>query len=142
MTAILMACTMMVALGGADSIHAANPGDGQPLKYISSCEIDLNADGEADIAILVETVRGWELIALMKTSDGYNSYVVTDNRKGMYLYCHYGYTVTEFPFDDTKSEAERTYKTPGTFLELVYPESSAVAYFWNGNGFTEVWTSD
>ena len=34
------------------------------------------------------------------------------------------------------------HKTPGTFLELVYPESSAVAYFWNGNGFTEVWTSD
>ena len=133
---------MTAALSAADSTHVADPGDGQPLKYLSSCEIDLNADGEADIAMLVETVRGRELLVLMRTEDSYDTYVVSDDKPMMYLYCHYGFTVTEFPFDDTSSVADRTYKTPGTYLELVYPEASAVAYFWNGSGFTEVWTSD
>jgi hypothetical protein len=142
MTGILVACVMTAALGVADSTRVSDPGDGMPLKYLSSCEIDLNVDGEADIAMLVETVRGWELIALMKTAVGYDTYVVSDDKDGMYLYCYYGFTVTEFPFDDTLTVAERTYKTPGTYLELVYPEASAVAYFWNGSGFTEVWTSD
>ena len=43
----------------------AQTGTGAPLKYISSCEIDLNNDDEPDIALLVETIKGQELIILM-----------------------------------------------------------------------------
>jgi hypothetical protein len=142
MTSLAAAFTMMIALSGNVSTHSVNPGSGQPLKYFSSCEIDLNSDREADIAMLVETVRGPELLALMKTAKGYNTFVLSTGKQGMYLNCRYGDTVMEHPLDQKKTDAERTHKTPGTYLVLSQPEGASVAYFWNGSGFTEVWTSD
>jgi hypothetical protein len=138
---LVVFCALRV-WGGTDLTRVANPGSGQPLRFISSCQIDLNADGEADVSMLVETVRGWEPIVLMKKSAGYDTYVVAENKTGMYLTCRYGSTVTEFPSDDKSKLPGKTYKTPGAYLELAQPEGSAVAYYWNGSGFTEVWTSD
>ena len=119
----------------------AIPGDGMPLKYISSCQIDLNGDKELDMAILVETVRGRELLALIKTSQGYNSYMVALDKPDMYLSCHYGKTVTE-TLAGKGNKPRKSYTTPGAFISLKQPEGSSVAYFWNGKGFTEVWTAD
>jgi len=70
----LIAC-LVVALGAASAEVPGGQGNGQPLKYINSCEIDLNGDSESDVALLVETVRGRELIVLLKTVAGYNSFV-------------------------------------------------------------------
>jgi hypothetical protein len=119
----------------------AIPGDGIPLKYISSCQIDLNGDNELDMAMLVETVRGRELLALIKTSQGYNSYVVSLDKPDMSLSCHYGKTVTE-TLAGKGNKPRKSYATPGAFISLNQPEGSSVAYFWNGKGFTEVWTAD
>jgi hypothetical protein len=68
----------------------AETGTGMPLKYISSCEKDLNNDNEPDIAMLVETIRGRELIVLMRTGNGYNTFVVARDKANMFLSCHFG----------------------------------------------------
>ena len=37
-------------------------GNGMPLKHIDSCELDFNSDDLTDVALLVETIKGRELI--------------------------------------------------------------------------------
>jgi hypothetical protein len=119
----------------------AQEGDGQPLKFISSCEIDLNNDEKSDIALLVETIRGRELIVLMQTITGYDTYLVSKGKPEMYLSCRFGKFIQETSAGKGEKKGN-IFTTPGTYLELVAPEVSSVAYFWNGKGFTEVSTSD
>ncbi|MBI5417586.1 hypothetical protein HZA55_06525 [Candidatus Poribacteria bacterium] len=116
-------------------------GNGYPFKYISSCEIDLNNDNEPDIALLVETLTGRQVIILIKTKKGYNAFVVSKGKPDMHLSCHFGKYVKETTAGKGKREG-KVYKTPGTYIQLALPEGSSVAYFWDGKGFKEVWTSD
>jgi len=118
------------------------PADGVPLKYISSCEIDLNGDKVADIAMLVETVRGREFIVLMKSAEGYDTYVLYCGEEALFFSCAFGEAFVGYSEEDTTGTKRETYRTPGAFLELYKPEVVSIAYFWNGSGFTEVWTSD
>jgi hypothetical protein len=141
MTELLIAF-VMVAIGGITSDTTNRPGDGVPLKYISSCEIDLNGDDEADIAMLVETVRGGELIILLRSGDGYETYVIYCDRESVYLSCSYGKEFVGYSDTDTTGESRKTYETPGAYLELYRPEVASRAYFWNGSGFKEVQTTD
>ena len=115
-------------------------GNGNPLKYISSCELDFNNDNEPDIALLIETlIGGRQLIVLMKTEKGYDSYVVQKDMPNMHLSCHFGKSIKE----TTAGKKEgKIFKTLGTYLKLTQPEGASVAYFWDGHGFVEVWTSD
>lgn len=114
-------------------------GDGMPLKYISSCEIDLNGDGRADKALLVEGIPGRELLVLLAKKDGYETFVVSRGKDRMFLICEVGSEVKETMAGSGKG---KIYKTPGSYLKLMKPESSSVAFFWNQSGFQEVWTSD
>jgi hypothetical protein len=132
---------LIVTLGGSSNAMSW-PGNGNPLKYISSCELDLNNDGESDVVLLVETLRGRELIVLMKTNAGYDAYEVAKANPSMHLSCHFGNAVKETDAGKKEGDKGRVYKTPGTYIQLSQPEGSAVAYFWNGRGFTEVWTAD
>jgi len=50
--AFLIMSTVILAPTSGHSLT----GNGEPLKYISSCEIDLNNDDQPDIALLVETL--------------------------------------------------------------------------------------
>lgn len=120
-------------------IAYALTGNGKPLKYISGYEMDFNNDNETDIVILTETFFGRQLIVLMKTKKGYNTYVVSKGKSNMQLSCRFGKYLKETVAGRGKG---RIYKTPGAYIQLSLPECSSVAYFWNGNGFTEVWTSD
>lgn len=124
---------------GFSSTSLAETGTGMPLKYISSCELDLNNDGNPDIALLIETIRGRELIVLLRTTHGYNAYIVSKGRPGMYLTCHFGKYVKETAAGEGKG---KIYETNGTFIKLTLPEGSSVVYFWDGRTFKEVWTSD
>lgn len=129
---------------GSSSISFSETGSGMPLKYISSCELDFNNDNEPDIAFLVETTRGRELIVLMKTTGGYNAFAVSQEKPGkpeMHLSCHFGKFIRETSAGKGKGEG-KIYKTNGTYIQLAYPEGSSVAYFWTGKGFKEVWTAD
>jgi hypothetical protein len=112
-----------------------------PLKYISSCELDFNNDDVPDIALLLETLRGHERIVLMKTDKGYDAYGISKKVSSMHLSCRFGKFIKETPAGKGEKEG-RTYKTPGTYIQLGHPEGPSVAYFWNGSGFKEVWTGD
>ena len=117
-------------------------GDGNPLKYISSCELDFNNDNNPDIALLVEPlIGGRQLIVLMKTEKGYNAFLISKNIPNMHLTCHFGKMVKETDAGPGKRKG-RIFKTPGTYLKLTLPEGSSVVYFWNGSRFKEVWTAD
>ncbi len=113
----------------------------RPIKYISSCELDLNDDDKSDIAFLAEIKEGTKLFILVNNKHNYITYVIPTGNN-MILSCHYGDTVTETLAGKGKKEKPKMYKTPGTYLSLAYPEGPAAAYFWNGKGFTEVWIAD
>lgn len=116
-------------------------GGGDPLKYIASCELDLTDDGKPDVALFVETVRGRELIVLVKTEKGYNAYVLSKGGSFTQLSCHFGKFIRETPSGKEKLE-KKIHKTRGTYVQLAHPEGSKVAYYWDGSGFREVWTAD
>lgn len=132
---------IIVLLSGFISPSFAETGTGAPLKYISSCEIDLNHDNAPDIAFLVETLRGRELIVLMRSAQGYTAFTVSKDKSDMQLTCQFGMTVTETLAGKGKGSG-KVYKTPGAYIKLTLPEGSSVVYFWNDKGFKEVWTSD
>lgn len=112
-----------------------------PIKQISSCTIDLNADNKSDIALLFETDKGQELVVLMKTVDSYNVFIVSKGMTNMYLSCYRGKSVKETAAGKGQRKG-KTYKTPGAYLKLTQPEGSSVVFFWNRNEFREVWTAD
>lgn len=114
-------------------------GDGMPFKYISSCELDLNGDQKADKALLIEGLNGRELLALLSKAKGYDTHVVVTGKENMFLTCKIGNEVKETIAGGGKG---RVYKTPGAYLELIKPESSAAAFFWSKGSFQEVWTTD
>lgn len=132
---------MFIIITSCSTNAISQTGSGSPLKYISSCEVDLNNDDEADIALLVETLRGRELIVLMKTDKGYDAYGLFKRASSMHLSCHFGKFIKETPAGKGDKEG-RTYKTPGTYIRLGNPEGPAVAYFWDGSAFKEVWIAD
>ncbi len=132
---------LILVLGGYSNATSSS-GNGNPLKYISSCELDLNNDGESDVVFLVETLRGRELVILMRTTTGYNAYEIAKVDPSSHLPFHFGKTVKETAAGKKGKGEGRIFKTPGAYTQLTQPESSAVVYFWNGRGFTEVWTAD
>lgn len=138
---IRLALHLAVMVTGLYSFSLAATGTGLPLKNSSSCELDLNNDNEPDIALLVETRKGRELIVLMRTSSGYSANVVSRDKPDMNLSCYLGKSVVETTAGTGKVMG-KVCKTPGAYIQLKQPEGSSVVYFWNGKGFTEVWTSD
>ena len=137
-----MRVTTAVALVSALSVATAygQSADGQPVKFHASCQVDLTGDKRADLVLLVETVRGPELIALVSTAAaGYSTFVLSRKPVGGILSCELGPEVRE-----TKAGrgSGRVVRTPGAFVHVTWPESAAVAYVWNMDRFLEVWTSD
>lgn len=114
-------------------------GDGMPFKYISSCEIDLNGDQKADKALLIEGLNGRELLVLTAKARGYEAHVVANGKPHMFLSCKIGSEVKE---TIAGGGSGKIHKTPGAYLQLMKPESSAVAYVWNKGSFQEIWTAD
>ncbi len=137
---LVLICIVISFLLFPAMIKAAS-GNGMPIKYISSCEIDLNRDDKPDIALLIETKRGHEVIVLMRNTSGYKAYVLSTGKQDMYLSCHFGKEIRETVTGRGKNMV-KTHKTNGTYLLVTYPESSSVAYYWKKNGFIDVWISD
>ena len=108
----------------------------KPIKE-SSCEIDLDGDEKVDLAFLEKNADKVQLV--VKLSKSAAPQTLSQDVGGMKLYCQKGNKVKETLAGDSKG---RVFKTPGAYIELVMPEASSVAYFWNGNKFEEVWTSD
>jgi hypothetical protein len=136
---------ILFAVAGILFINAApfgSSGAGTPFKYISSCEIDLNDDDRCDLAMLIETIEGRELIVLLRTEAGYEAFLLARKiDENFHLASHFGKTIRDTEAGDD-SEVRRQFEVPGAYLTLYQPEGAATAYFWDGIGFTEVWVSD
>ena len=138
MTIVAVALTTIFT--SANLLAQNDPANGQPVKFLASCQADLTGDKRPDLVMHVETVRGPELIALVSTGAGtYSTFVLFRGRAGGLLSCERGSEVRE-----TKAGrgAGRVVKTPGAFVHLTWPEASSVAYVWSTDKFLEVWTSD
>ncbi len=136
----IIVCSAMFILS-LSFVAIAASGNGMPVKYISSCELDFNNDDKADIALLIESTMGRELIVLMRNSNGFDSYVLRTGKQDMYMSCHFGMEIRETVAGKGERKA-RIHKTNGTYLQAIYPESSSVAYYWKDDEFKTVWTSD
>ena len=136
---ILLCLAMYILVISSSSF--AETGRGMPIKYLSSCELDLNNDDKPDIAFLIETVLGRELIVLIRNDNGYESYVLVTGKQDMYMTCHFGKEIKETIAGKGKKKV-KIHKTNGTYLQVIYPETSSVAYFWKDNKFKKIWTSD
>ena len=115
---------------------------GAPAKLLTSCEIDLNGDKQADVVLALETVRGPEVIALLASGSTYRGFVIATGRKAqLRLTCEFGDTVTSTTAGPGDPKP-RPVRTPGAYIELYQPESSSFAYVWTGTNFVEVATGD
>ncbi|NDY42609.1 hypothetical protein G3N55_07100 [Dissulfurirhabdus thermomarina] len=120
----------------------ATPQSGLPIGFVGGCEIDLNADGNLDLALLLNTAEGYELVVMMRMGENIKSYVVTSANSKTFLTCHYGKELKATIAGKGKREHGETYQVNGAYLMLTQPESSAAAYFWSKDKFKEVWISD
>lgn len=109
---------------------------GMPPKNISACEIDLDKNGETDLAFVIQNSEGCKLIVLMQINGAYKAFLLFNRCENMNLSCNYGYSLKE---TTTGNLEGKEFKTNGTFLLLSNPESSKVAFFWTGNKFKKVW---
>ncbi|WNG41596.1 hypothetical protein F0U61_53885 [Archangium violaceum] len=119
-------------------------GDGQPFKYISSCELDLDKNGLPDMVILAETIQGRELIAILKEKKGLKAFSIWTGpaSNGMHLRCEFAqFKLKEAP-TASADEPGKVHKTNGAVIHLFKPESSQRSFYWDKSQFKEVSTGD
>lgn len=114
---------------------------GSPIGYFGGCAIDLNADGNPDSALLISNGKSYELIVILRLKEGLKSYLLDRNESLRYLTCNYGTQLKETDAGPGKKTG-RTYKINGSYLTLLQPESSEIAYFWSDGKFEKVWLRD
>lgn len=114
---------------------------GSPIAFAGGCKIDLNADGAEDTALLINMGKSYDLIVIMQMKEGTKSYVLNKSDSMRYLICKNGKELKETDAGSGK-KVGRIYRTNGTYLTLLQPESSEAAYFWSDGAFKEVWLSD
>ncbi len=135
----LLILSMLVSF----SVYSQNwTGDALPMKYISSCEFDLNNDKKADMVILLESIQGKELIALIQTNNNYQSHLLWRGlpKSTMHLKCEQ----QKFTVKETSAAGGlgRVFETNGSVITLFKPESSSFSYFIKNGKFIEVVTAD
>ena len=90
--------------------------------------------------MLIESVKGRELIVLLRTKDGYETHVVSPNvPESMYLKCGFGTTLEGHVGEQ---DSTKVVTIPGAYLEIYEPEGSSVGYYWDGRGFRNIWLAD
>lgn len=137
-----VAFTVAITMCLAAPVLSQAPALGAPAKLLASCEIDLNADKQADVVLALETVRGPEVIALLASGNTYRGFMIAkSSRAQMRLRCQFDESVTSTTAGPGNPKP-RTVRTPGAYIELYEPESSSFAYVWTGMNFVEVATSD
>lgn len=107
---------------------------------ISQCEIDLDADGDLDMAQVIG-IREYKLIALIRRGDKAIPHVLAESKTKRRLTCMHGREIRETAAGPGKKQG-RSHRTNGAYLLLSEPEGAAAAYFWSEGRFKEVWVSD
>jgi hypothetical protein len=133
----LVSATAAVFVLGPAPTHGAE----ESPKCVSICSADLDGDGNLDLALLIETGKRRELVVLLATASAYRAFVLKRDAEGMDLSCRRGATLKATAAGGEDSR-RKVHQTPGSYLQLRQPEGAAVAFYWNGKTFTEVWTAD
>jgi len=129
----------MVLLISTDSFSKDQTEDS--VELIEGYKIDLNNDDMLDEVLLIEDEDKIHLQLLVKTKDEYCLMLVTTGKREITLSCKPGLFVRGIKAGQADKDA-KVYKTPGAYVKLTQKKGDSVAYFWNGDGFTEVWTDD
>lgn len=122
-----------------EPVHVSAQLAGLPVRFLASCEIDLDADRRLDLVLSLQTVRGYETIALMAHEPGYTAHVLSVGQDKLGLECRFGRTVKETTVGGGKG---RIVETPGTYVVVNQPEGASAAYVWSKGSFLQVWLSD
>jgi hypothetical protein len=115
--------------------------DSIPIKYVDGCEIDLDKNGESDLALIVESSHGQELIALMRSKGNYKAFLLYEKCNRMNLSCKYGTFLIETSAGKGEKKRKKV-KTNGVYLLLSQPESAKIAFYWDENKFKKLWIAD
>jgi hypothetical protein len=121
------------------SSAAPAQGIGLPVKFLSSCEIDLNGDRQPDLVLELEASSGQQIVALLKNDSGYEAHVITTEMSTMLMSCRLGDSIQ--PTTAGSGTGQRS-AVPGAYVYFNSPEGASVAYYWAGASFAEVWVSD
>jgi hypothetical protein len=116
-------------------------GFASPLKYISGYELDLDNDGTLDIATLIETNKGIELIVILQKKSKNITYRLYEGNYSPILSYKFKNTVLETAAGPGKRKPIK-HKIHGVYLALSFPESSSIAFFWDKDHFQEISISD
>jgi hypothetical protein len=136
----LLAVSLLLACqGGASMLDTDEPPRITSPEFLAGCEVDLTGDGREELAVLVDAIGGRELIVLVRGPSAYEAFTFEDLDSTATLACRLGLEVRT---TEAGRETLRTVRTPGAFLELIYPEASSEAVVWNGRAFDVVSTSD
>ena len=119
---------------------AAERGDGRPVRFLASCEMDFDDNGLWDVGLLMDTKAGLELVVLMREKKGFQTHKLhLAKSNSAILQCNIGNSIKETAAGGGKG---RTLKTNGAYLKLIWPESSSAAFYWSGKEFKKVFTAD
>lgn len=110
--------------------------DARPIKYLSSCEIDLSGSSEDDLAMLVETKQGRELIVLIREAKSFRPVVVQKVSNLHQITCLHAPQVVGY-----QNGKKKSFKTSGGYIRLYQPEGSAKALFFFEDKLYETWVS-
>jgi len=132
--------SLSVAVGAAD--REASYDIGVPVRFLEGCETDLDADSREDVALLFENATHTVLIALIQRDDGYTGHtLLRTDPSSLHLACRYGSELV-----GTKAGSgngvSKIITVDGAYLVLQQPESSRVAFYWNAEGFEQIWLAD
>ena len=130
------------------STSAAVPaftGEGSPIKFISSCELDLNKDGQADLVFLIESLAGRELIVNLREDfikfKAYSLFRAPPGN-GMHLSCELNVNEVKETSSSAGNRPGKVHKTNGAVIRLRKPEASETVFYWQKNEFKQVTTID
>ena len=113
----------------------------RPVKFYKGCEVDFDNNGFTDVAMLVQTTKGVELMVIMKNKSGGRAFLLHEGSGLPRLSCRYKESVNAI----VQIVGENK-KAPHTInahvIVMIRPEAATWLYYWEGNGFSELWLSD
>lgn len=132
----LVAC---VAVMGVPRCCAAEAGIA--VRYIGGCVADFDGDKTDDLALLYEGSSGAEFTVFLKRDKGYTGYVLYQGTESnLRLSCRYVKTAAVTKAG--KGERQESITIDGLVAVLEQPESSRSLFYWNKDGFSQVWLAD
>lgn len=132
----LVACVAVMSVPRCIAAEA-----GIAVRFIEGCSADFNGDNAGDLALLYEGSLGVEFTVFLKRDNRYKGYVLYQGTESnLRLSCRY--VKTAVVTKAGKGDREKSITIDGWAIVLEQPESSRSLFYWNKNGFSQVWLAD